>query len=350
MGKRRWIFVDPRGMEHGRNSVTAKEPVRSRGGFGRGRDTRNLFWCTLEPVQTNPRNNVVSLPFFFFPPLPPFPTQPSLPSNRSSREKQFHPSFRALLSRIRWTLFSRARKIPRRKKGERAANRIASHLPPFPSTKWNIQRLFVRAGIPVIRSGTKFTRWTVVFAVVERVWKGRMNLYLPWSRGKDGERGDRNFPERCVRTHSPRPSCPRSSSPSSYKYDVYMRAPPPFRLDKVCAKSKLLISVSSMCADKLVWKIERSCAVFDNNRTRDFPHLVGQIFFDIFFLSSGKKSEGEVAKQHLPSASSFFLSNPLISHSPTNLIFSSFPLFFSSSSEPLLNPRHFFRFHRLINV
>lgn len=54
--------------------------------------------------------------FFFFPPLPPFPTQPSLPSNRSSREKQFHPSFRALLSRILWTLFSRARKIPRRKK------------------------------------------------------------------------------------------------------------------------------------------------------------------------------------------------------------------------------------------
>lgn len=150
----------------------------------------------------------LSFPFFSLP----------LPSNRSSREKlfhyfhPFHESFSLL--RIRFFL-AREKKDSAAEKGKgREGDRIS-----LPHPRWNIQRLFVRAGIPMIRNGTEFTRWTV-FAVVERVWKGRsgLNLYLPWSRGK-GE-GTVIFRRGCVYEHT----CPHLLL-SSYKYDACTTRP-----------------------------------------------------------------------------------------------------------------------------
>lgn len=157
-------------------------------------------------------NNLVSLSRFF----------PSLCRPIALRAKNYstistlftNPS---LSSEIRWIRFflAREKKDSAAEKGKgREGDRIS-----LPHPRWNIQRLFVRAGIPMIRNGTEFTRWTV-FAVVERVWKGRsgLNLYLPWSRGK-GE-GIVIFRRGCVYEHT----CPHLLL-SSYKYDACTTRP-----------------------------------------------------------------------------------------------------------------------------
>lgn len=177
----------------------------------------------------------------FFPPSIP---SPSLPSNRCSREKLFRYSLVSrilLLSRIRWTLFSRARKLRRGKREgpRRGSPRIPLSLKysAFICSRWNSNdserdEVYPANGVCGGRTSLKRTKLLeFIFALITRKIRG------------GGGGGDRNFPEGCVRTHSPR-SCPRHRTNTT-------RAPPS-RASSISIgqgeRKLLLISVSSMCA------------------------------------------------------------------------------------------------------
>lgn len=187
------------------------------------------FDALSNPVETNPRNNVASLFFFlpFFLPPPSIPPsllpQPSFPSNRSSREKLSHPSFSH-----RWTVFLARRKIPppRKKERPRTENRLLSPRSEIFSV-YSLEFQFDSSGdevYPVFepdvcggRTSLKRTK--------------RLNLYLPRSRGKDGVVIFRTG----VYEHTRPDLLVRSRRINT------TRAPSRF--------ARLLISVSSMCAD-----------------------------------------------------------------------------------------------------
>lgn len=177
---------------------------------------------------------------FFLPSLP----SPSLPSNRCSREKLFRYSLVSrilLLSRIRWTLFSRARKLRRGKREgpRRGSPRIPLSLKysAFICSRWNSNdserdEVYPANGVCGGRTSLKRTKLLeFIFALITRKIRG------------GGGGGDRNFPEGCVRTHSPR-SCPRhrtntTRAPSSRASSISIGQG---------ERKLLLISVSSMCA------------------------------------------------------------------------------------------------------
>lgn len=251
--------------------------------------SRTLLKQTLETT--------LPLSFFFFPffSLPSsLPSPPTIFAVQSLfARKTIPPFFFLTVGRF----FSREERFHGKREG-REQNRLAS---PFPALKYSA---FIRwnsndsSGDEVYPVFERCLRWSNEFEKDEAA----EFIFASIAR----KRRDRNFPDRCVRTHSSRPSCPHSS----YKYDACT-----FHLDSRAYCKP--ISVSSMCADKLRFeKLNESRAYtrprrFSNAPFRQYAISVGLEFSSIsFFLSSGRKNLGEVRRgkraKHFPRT--FFLS------------------------------------------
>lgn len=161
----------------------------------------------------------------FFPPSIP---SPSLPSNRCSREKLFRYSLVSrilLLSRIRWTLFSRARKLRRGKREgpRRGSPRIPLSLKysAFICSRWNSNdserdEVYPANGVCGGRTSLKRTKLLeFIFALITRKIRGGGRIVI--------------FP-RGVYEHT-RPDLVRAIVQIRRVHRHH--APPPFRLDKV---------------------------------------------------------------------------------------------------------------------
>lgn len=153
----------PRGWRVNRmGSLAISSPQKnrlSRGRFGRGRDTRNLFWCTLDRLK-QPQNTALT---FFFSLLRNVLVAQPLPRRKTTMSPLYHPFDPCNTFLVLDDFFG---------ENEASARRIVLHTH-TPSTveHWNIQRCLFTLEFQWFGANSLLA----MFAVVGQDWKSRSN-------------------------------------------------------------------------------------------------------------------------------------------------------------------------------